>query len=96
MPELPQGHRIGGYEIRSLLGRGGMGEVYRAHDSRLRRDVAIKILPDALAGDPDRLARFECEARVPGTAVPLFTISSGRWLDDDPSPDGRFLAIVEC
>jgi len=64
MPELPQGHRIGAYEIRSLLGRGGMGEVYRAHDPRLRRDVAIKILPDGLAGDADRLARFEREARV--------------------------------
>jgi Tol biopolymer transport system component len=64
MSELPAGHRIGAYEVRSLLGRGGMGEVYRAHDSRLRRDVAIKILPPSFAADPDRLARFEREARA--------------------------------
>ena len=56
--------RIGPYEIRTLLGKGGMGEVYRAHDTRLGRDVAIKILPASLADDPDRLARFEREARV--------------------------------
>jgi dipeptidyl aminopeptidase/acylaminoacyl peptidase len=65
--ELPIGHRIGAYEVRSLLGRGGMGEVYRAHDSRLRRDVAIKILPPSFAADPERLARFEREARVLAT-----------------------------
>jgi serine/threonine protein kinase len=56
--------RIGPYEIRALLGRGGMGEVYRAHDARLERDVAIKILPALLTRDPERLARFEREARV--------------------------------
>ena len=56
--------RLGPYEILSALGAGGMGEVYRAHDTRLRRDVAIKILPRAFTSDPDRLARFEREARV--------------------------------
>jgi serine/threonine-protein kinase len=58
------GRRIGVYEIRSLLGAGGMGEVYRARDTRLDRDVAIKILPPAFTSDPDRLARFEREARL--------------------------------
>ena len=58
------GRRIGGYHIVAPIGAGGMGEVYRARDDRLRRDVAIKILPRAFTGDPDRLARFEREARV--------------------------------
>src|SRR5262249_34004230 len=58
------GSRIGRYEIRSLLGAGGMGEVYRAHDDKLGREVAIKILPAAVANNPERLARFEREAKV--------------------------------
>jgi serine/threonine protein kinase/Tol biopolymer transport system component len=57
------GAQLGSYEVRSLLGKGGMGEVYRAHDSKLGRDVAIKVLPDNVASDPDRVARFEREAR---------------------------------
>ena len=63
MPLLP-GRRIGPYEILSPLGAGGMGEVHRARDTRLQRDVAIKALPEAFARAPDRLARFEREARV--------------------------------
>ena len=58
------GARIGTYEVVSLLGKGGMGEVYRARDARLNRDVAVKILPAAFASDPDRLARFKREAQV--------------------------------
>ena len=58
------GTRLGPYDIISALGAGGMGEVYRARDSRLDRDVAIKILPSAFAGDGDRLVRFEREART--------------------------------
>ena len=61
---LPAGTRLGVYEIVSPLGSGGMGEVYRGRDSRLRRDVAIKVLPESLANDPDRLARFEREAQL--------------------------------
>ena len=58
------GRRFGVFEVQGLLGVGGMGEVYRARDTRLQRDVAIKILPRAFQDDPDRLARFEREARV--------------------------------
>ncbi len=58
------GRRLGSYQVFELIGAGGMGEVYRARDTRLDRDVAIKILPAALTTDADRLARFEREARV--------------------------------
>jgi Tol biopolymer transport system component len=61
---LAVGTRLGPYEILSPLGHGGMGEVYRARDSRLNRVVALKVLPDSAAGDPERLARFEREARA--------------------------------
>src|SRR6516164_1261804 len=61
---LAPGSRLGAYEILSLIGSGGMGEVYRARDSRLNRDVAIKVLPADVAADHDRLARFEREAQV--------------------------------
>ena len=60
------GTHLGPYEIQSLIGAGGMGEVYRARDSRLSRDVAIKVLPRSLADDADRLKRFEREARAAG------------------------------
>jgi len=61
---LESGHRLGPYEIVAPLGAGGMGEVYRARDTNLNREVAIKVLPGELAGDPDRLARFEREAKL--------------------------------
>ena len=64
---LASGTKLGPYEIVSPLGAGGMGEVYRAKDTRLGRDVAVKVLPEALANDADRLLRFEQEARVLGT-----------------------------
>jgi serine/threonine protein kinase len=63
MSILP-GSRLGAYEVVARLGAGGMGEVFRARDAKLGRDVAIKILPEALAGEPDRLMRFEREART--------------------------------
>ncbi len=61
---LPPGTRLGPYEVTSLLGAGGMGEVYRAKDTRLGRTVAIKILPPEFASDPERKRRFEQEARA--------------------------------
>ena len=61
---LPSGTKLGPYEIQSLVGAGGMGEVYRARDTRLQRDVAVKILPNTLAHDQERLRRFEQEARA--------------------------------
>ncbi len=63
-PELPAGTRIGHYEIRAPLGAGGMGRVYLAHDLDLRRDVALKLLAPAIAGDPAALSRFRREARA--------------------------------
>ena len=61
---LTSGSKLGPYEIQSPLGAGGMGEVYRARDARLNRDVAIKILPASFSADPDRLARFAQESRA--------------------------------
>src|SRR2546428_4045852 len=61
---ISPGVRLGAYEILALIGAGGMGEVYRAKDTKLHRDVAIKVLPDLFAKDPERLARFEREAHV--------------------------------
>jgi serine/threonine protein kinase len=57
-------NRVGPYEIIGLLGAGGMGEVYRARDTRLKREVALKVLPEAFASNPDRMARFQREAEV--------------------------------
>ena len=64
---LAPGTKLGPYEIKAPLGAGGMGEVYRAHDARLDRDVAIKILPGEYAKDPERVHRFEQEARATAT-----------------------------
>ena len=63
-PQLLPGQQIGAYKILALLGRGGMGVVYRARDERLRRDVAVKVLPASFANDADRLRRFEQEAHA--------------------------------
>src|SRR5215472_5737355 len=61
---LASGSKLGPYEIVSPVGAGGMGEVYRARDTRLGRDVAVKVLPEGLTDDADRLRRFEQEARI--------------------------------
>ena len=61
---LTPGTRLGVYEVSAKIGEGGMGEVYQAHDTKLDRDVALKVLPEAFTSDPDRLARFERETKV--------------------------------
>ena len=81
MPLSPKS-RLGTYEILGPLGAGGMGEVYRAKDLRLGREVAVKVLPDAVASSPDRQARFEREARtVAGlnhpNIVTLYSVETG-------------------
>ncbi len=78
---LAAGTRLGPYEIRGPIGAGGMGEVYRARDTRLGRDVAVKVLPAEYSQDPDRLRRFEQEARLAGSlnhpnVVTLFDVGS--------------------
>ncbi len=61
---LSVGDRLGHYDVTALIGEGGMGQVYRATDTKLNRQVALKVLPEAFATDPDRLARFQREAQV--------------------------------
>ena len=61
---LTAGTRLGSYEVTAQIGAGGMGEVYQAHDTKLGRDVAIKVLPEAFAHDPERLSRFQREAKM--------------------------------
>ena len=80
------GRQLGAYKVLSLLGAGGMGEVYRARDTKLNRDVALKILPDAFALDADRLARFRREARAVATLnhPHIVTIFSIEEHDDVP------------
>ena len=68
---LHAGHKLGPYEILAPLGAGGMGEVYRATDTLLHRDVALKVLPEAFARDADRMARFAREAHRNCAAQPL-------------------------
>src|SRR5204863_4463351 len=64
MLALTPGARLGVYEVIAQIGEGGMGQVYRARDTKLNRDVALKILPAAFASDPDRMARFTREAQT--------------------------------
>jgi serine/threonine protein kinase/Tfp pilus assembly protein PilF len=88
---LTAGDRLGPYEILALIGAGGMGKVYRARDTRLDRDVAIKILPDHLAGDPQSLARFERETK----AVAALSHSNIVALHDVGRDEGVSYAVTE-
>src|SRR6266436_5176804 len=91
MPLAP-GTKFGPYEIQSPLGAGGMGEVYRALDTRLERTVAIKILPEQLSGDPVRKQRFEREAKtISGLNHPHICV-----LHDVGSQDGISYLVMEC
>jgi len=91
---LERGTRLGPYEIESVLGAGGMGEVYRARDTRLKRDVAIKILPAAFARDPDRIARLEREAEVLAT-LNHPNIGAVYGFEESPAATGIVLELVE-
>ncbi|HVQ42526.1 MAG TPA: serine/threonine-protein kinase, partial [Vicinamibacterales bacterium] len=88
---LSPGSRLGRYEILNPLGAGGMGEVYRARDTRLDRDVAIKILPESVARDPERLARFDREAK----AVAALSHPNILALHDAGTEDGTTFAVME-
>src|SRR5215831_5845955 len=88
---LSAGARLGPYEILSLLGAGGMGEVYRARDTRLDRNVAIKVLPERLSGDPKALERFEREAK----AVAALSHPNILALHDFGTADGVAYAVTE-
>ena len=88
---LLSGTKLGPYEIHSSIGAGGMGEVYRAHDSRLNRDVAIKILPESFSADPDRLQRFAQESRAAAALnhpniLSIFDIGDGKMASDHTAP----------
>jgi TolB-like protein/Flp pilus assembly protein TadD len=88
---LSSGSRLGPYEILSPLGSGGMGEVYRARDSKLKREVAVKVLPPSLARDPDALARFEREA----LAVAALSHPNILSIFDFGTQDGTTYAVME-
>jgi eukaryotic-like serine/threonine-protein kinase len=97
-PENPvhvsSGSRIGAFEIREPLGAGGMGEVYRARDTRLARDVAIKILPESFARDQARRARFEREARVLAS-LSHPNVATLYGVEDSPSGHVLIIELVE-
>ena len=90
-PALTPGRRLGRYEILSPLGAGGMGEVYRARDAKLKRDVAVKVLPADVSGDPERLSRFEREAN----AVAALSHPNILSIFDFGTQDGVSYAVME-
>ena len=93
MPLSPGAH-LGNYEILSKIGEGGMGEVYRGRDTRLKREVALKTLPDSLKRDPDRIARFEREAQtLAALNHPNIAIIHG--VEDTGSDQALVMELVE-
>jgi serine/threonine protein kinase len=91
---LTPGTRVGAYEVVSLLGEGGHGQVYRARDTKLNRDVALKILPEAFAPDGDRIARFRREAQVLA-ALNHPNIAAIYGFEDSGSTHALVLELVE-
>src|ERR1700674_361135 len=91
---LSVGDKIGHYEILSLLGKGGMGEVYRARDTKLKRDVAIKVLPEAFARDAERMARFQREAKILAS-LNHPNIASIYGMEDSGDTDALVMELVE-
>ena len=91
---LSPGTRVGPYQVMAKLGEGGMGEVYRARDARLDRDVAIKILPELFASDPERLARFRREAKLLA-ALNHPNIAAVHTFEDAPEAQALVLELVE-
>ena len=89
---LAAGTRLGVFEILSPLGKGGMGEVYRARDTKLEREVAVKILPEEMAKRPERMARFQREAKLLAAHPPSWNEQEGRNRGTIPSPSGE----VKC
>ena len=87
---LAPGSRLGHYDVTSLLGEGGMGQVWQATDTQLNRQVALKILPDAFAADPDRLARFTREAQI------LASVHEFGDLDEHPTKKSVRAKKVGC
>ena len=97
---LSAGSRIGCYEVLNAIGSGGMGEVYRARDTRLKREVAIKVLPDAFANDAERLARFQREAELLATLnhpniAAIHGIEEGPAQVESPAQAGHYVLILE-
>ncbi|MDP2390740.1 MAG: serine/threonine-protein kinase, partial [Acidobacteriota bacterium] len=90
MPALTSGTRLGPYEVLGSIGEGGMGEVYRATDTRLKRQVALKVLPVAVTADPDRLARFQREAEVLAS-LNHPNIAAIYGLEEGPAKAGRHI-----
>ncbi len=91
---LTSGNRVGPYEVLAAIGVGGMGEVYRAHDSKLGRDVALKVLPEAFARDAERMARFQREAKVLAS-LNHPNIASIYGLEDSGSAHALVMELIE-
>ena len=91
---LEIGSRLGHYDVTALIGEGGMGQVYRATDTTLDRDVALKVLPDAFTADPDRLARFEREAKVLAS-LNHPNIGAIYWLEKSSDTRALVLELIE-
>ena len=91
---LATGQHVGSYEILSAIGAGGMGEVYRARDAKLARDVALKVLPEAFARDAERMARFQREAKVLAS-LDHPNIASIYGLEDSGATHALVMALID-